>query len=172
MVPSVREYADQTLSGIDCCLENRLVVSGLTLLYAAIDVFGFLASSTKYAERKSFTDWCEQYLDGFLKMKGLTGFDLYSARCGVLHTAQAPSKSVAEGNARELWYRFDRFTHVNIMTDTPKPAVLIDVEEMVQFFRAGIERFILCVDANPALKTSATEKADRFFRAGIMLQAF
>jgi hypothetical protein len=165
----VREYADQSKRGMGLCLQNRLVVPAMTLFYAAIDVLGFLVSTTPYAEKRSFTSWADKYLDAILKKKGLAGTDLYSARCGVLHTGQAPSEMVDLGAARELWYRFGGESHVNMMTNTPKPAVLIDVEELVESFNEGVERFIADVDANPTLQTRAKTKAEKFFRRGLLV---
>lgn len=169
MLYLIPRYADQTKHGIDLCLHDRLVLPALTLLYSGIDVLGFLASDKPYATRQTFILWAEKYVDGFLKTKGIQGIDLYSARCGVLHTGRAPSGLVDSGDARELWYRFDGESHINMMTNTPKPAVLIDVEELVASFNSGIERFKSDVDADPAMRTKVEDKATRFFRPGLLM---
>ena len=169
MLYLVGEYAEQTKRGMTICLQNRLIVPAITLLYAGIEVLGFLVSDEPYATRQTFIDWAEKYLDDFLRRKGLTGIDLYSARCGVLHTGRAPSKLVDSGSARELWYRFGGESHVNIMTNTPKPAVLIDVEELIQSFDNGVQRFMTDVDLNSNLQAQANAKAERFFRRGMLL---
>ena len=86
-----------------------------------------------------------------LKTEGICCLDLYTARCGLLHTGQAPSAHIDSGDARELWYRFDGEALINMMTNTPKPAVLIDVE------------------AGPKLRTEAESQAERCFRTGILI---
>jgi hypothetical protein len=161
-------YAEQTTNAIDLCLRNRLVLPALTLLYSGIDVLGFLATDKPGATRRSFIAWAEKYMDGLLKIKGIVGMDLYSARCGVLHTGQAPSNLVHAGKARELWYRFDGESHINLMANTPKVPVLIDVEELVESFKSGTKRFANDLDTNPAMKTNAESRADRFFRRGLL----
>jgi hypothetical protein len=169
MLYLIPRYADQTKSGIDLCLRSRLVVPAITLLYSGIDVLGFLASAKPHATRQTFILWAEKHLDCFLKTKGICGLDLYSARCGLLHTGQAPSAHVDSGDARELWYRFDGEAHINMMTNTPKPAVLVDVEELVESFKGGIERLMSDVEADPNLRTEAERKAERYFRTGILI---
>jgi hypothetical protein len=161
-------YADQTKRGIELCLRDRLVLPALALLYSGIDVLGFLASDKPNATRQTFISWAGKYMDGFLKTKGIQGIDLYSARCGVLHTGQAPSDLVASGKARELWYRFEGESHVNLMTNTSKVAVLIDIEDLVESFKGGIERFINDVKTSPTMQTKVEGKAERFFRRGLL----
>jgi hypothetical protein len=162
-------YTEQTRRGIDLCLSEALVVPALALLYSGIDVLGFLVSTKPQATKQTFSDWANEYLAAFLSKKGIRGIDLYSARCGVLHTGQAPSRLVDAGKARELWYRFRGESHINLITNTPQPAVLIDVEELVEAFASGSSRFTSDVETNPAIGNPAEEKAKSFFRRGLLL---
>jgi hypothetical protein len=168
MANFMQEYAEQIKDGMKLCLENRLVLPAVTLLYSGMDIFGFLDSNKQYATQKTFVDWAEKFMDSFLKKKGIKGIDLYSARCGLLHTGQAPSKLVDSGEARELWYRFEGESHINIATNTPQPAVLIDVEEFVDAFNSGVEQFIAHAEADPSLMIQAIAK-ERFFRRGLLV---
>jgi hypothetical protein len=165
----IPKYTEQMRRGIDLCLNEALVVPALALLYAGIDVLGFLGSTGPRATRQTFIRWADKYMAEFLDTRGIGGLDLYSARCGLLHTGQAPSDMVDSGNARELWYRFHGDAHVNLMTDTLHPAVLIDVEELIEAFDRGISRFMTDVEANPDIGVDAEEKANRFFRQGLLL---
>jgi hypothetical protein len=155
--------------GIELCLNEALVVPALALLYSGIDVLGFLGSIEPNATRKTFIRWADKYLVGFLNKIAIGGIDLYSARCGVLHTGQAPSNMVESGDAPELWYRFQGNVHINFITNTVQPAVLIDVEELVAAFDGGISQFFSDADANPSIGVVAEEKANRFFRRGLLL---
>lgn len=165
----IRRYVGQTKRGIQLCVSESLVVPALGLLYSGIDVLGYLGSSQMSATRKTFIDWSTQYLAGFLGAKGLSGTDLYSARCGVLHTGQAPSDMVASGKARELWYRFRGESHINLLTNTPQPAVLIDLEELVSEFESAMDNFVSDLGNKPTLATQAQAKAEVFFRPGLLL---
>jgi hypothetical protein len=67
------------------------VVPALALIYSGVDVLGFLGSTEPRATRATFIRWADEYLAEFLKKRGIGGIDLFSARCGVLHTGQAPA---------------------------------------------------------------------------------
>jgi hypothetical protein len=168
LVYLIPRYTEQTKRGIHLCLANSLVVPALTLLYSGIDVLGFLASDKRKAERSTFTGWAESHMDAFLKKKGIGGIDLYSARCGILHTAMAPSELVDSGKARELWYQFRGESHVNLIVNLPQPPVLIDVEEMASAFSSGVEQFIQEMLDDAAMGKRAEGKANRFFRPGLL----
>ena len=166
----IAQYVGQTKRGIQLCLSDALVVPALALLYSGIDVLGYLGSSQASATRRTFIDWSDQYLASFLGVKGISGTDLYSARCGVLHTGQAPSDMVNSGKARELWYRFRGESHINLLTSTPQPAVLIDIEELSQAFEAAMDAFSADLGSNATLAAQAGAKAEVFFRPGLLLQ--
>jgi len=163
---TIPQYFEQVTSAIDLCLANDLPLPGITLLYSGIDVAGFLAGTEQYARRKTFVPWAEKYLGPFLSRHGISGLDLYSARCGLLHTAQAASELVDRGIAREIWYGFKDDFHINMMTNTPKPAVLIRVEEFVGSFRFGVDQWLMDLQADPALLTKTEKRAQRAFRLG------
>ncbi|MGH9533463.1 MAG: hypothetical protein ACRD2E_01240 [Terriglobales bacterium] len=163
---AIPRFTEQSAKAIELCLRANLVLPALTLLYSAIDVVGFLDGQEQYAERGSFIAWTEKYVADFLKRKGIKGIDLYSARCGVLHTGQAPSALVDKGAARELWYEFNDNVHINIMTNTPQPAVLIDVPEFVGEFKRGTEAWINAVHSDPLRLVDVEAKVRRAFRQG------
>lgn len=170
MLYLIPRYVRQTRKGIELCLNAELVIPALALLYSAIDALGFLASTARSATRSTFTPWAERYFAPFLAKKGIRAIDLYSARCGVLHTGQAPSDLVRSGSARELWYRFDGESYVNLLTDTPTPAVLVDVEELVEAFDSAVKSFLLEIETDSALGSRAENKAEQFFRPGILMK--
>jgi hypothetical protein len=76
---------------------------------------------------------------------------------------------VDSGKARELWYRFRGESHINLNTNTAQPAVLIDVEELVEAFGGWVGQFIGGAETNPGIGNDAEEKARSFFRPGILL---
>lgn len=165
----ISRYISQTKRGIQLCLSESLVVPALALLYSGIDVLGYLGSSQTCASRKTFIDWSTNYLAAFIGDRGISGADLYSARCGVLHTGQATSNMVASGQARELWYRFRGESHVNLLTNSSQPAVLIDIEELATEFESAMENFVSDVGNKPMLASRAEARAEVFFRRGLLL---
>ena len=162
----ILEYARQTRRGIDLCLTDGLVLPALALLYSGIDVLGFLASTKSRATSQTFADWTSRYMTALLQKKGITGRDLFAARCGILHTGKAPSDLVDSGHARELWYEFRGESHINLIVNTPLPPVLLDVDEMVAAFASGLEQFATDLQTDPKMGQAAAQKAERFFRRG------
>jgi hypothetical protein len=170
MIYLIPRYTEQTRRGIDLCLGEKLVVPALALLYSAIDVLGFLRSDEASAKRETFTAWVEAYMVAFLNTKGIRGIDLYSARCGIVHTGQAASDLVKSGQARELWYQFRGEAHVNLMANLPEPPVLVDVDELVEAFTSACKEFVRDIRTDDTLGSRAEEKAGRFFRPGLLFR--
>jgi hypothetical protein len=168
MAEYIQGYVDETRRGIHLCLENALVIPGVSLLYSGIDVLGFLASDKEHAQRSTFIEWAEKYMGGLLARKGIAGIDLYSARCGLLHTGQAPSELVDTGKARELWYRFRDKDLWNAALNAGQVPVLIDVEELASAFDRGVEEFLTDLAEDEILRARTYPK-ERFFRTGLLV---
>ena len=100
------------------------------------------------------------------------GIDLYGARCGLLHTSSAESRLGRKGDAREVWYHFEGRIGVNLMTNTPQPSLTLGIEELVDAFGDGSQRFIADLEADAAQRTIAQERARQFFTWGTPLDRF
>jgi len=146
--------------------------AALTLLYSAIDTLAFLSApaNTKKAGRRYFIDWCKRYIV-LSPHSAVTGIDLYGARCGILHTSSATSELGSEGKAREVWYRFEGQAGVNLMTNTPHPALNLDIEELVGAFGNGSQQFVADLAGNLAQRTIAQERVGQLFSWGILTRA-
>jgi hypothetical protein len=97
---------------------------------------------------------------------GVTGNDLYGARCGVLHASSAVSKRGHEGSAREIYYRFQGRTGVNLMANTPLQPLLVDVEGLVKAVEQGGQRFITDLVQDQVRLGIAEQRAEQFFTWG------
>lgn len=96
-------------------------------------------------------------------MVDLPGIDLYGARCGVLHVSSAKSTLGQEGKAREIWYQFRGLHGLNLATNTPKPALGLDVELLVVAFEKGSHCFLEELQQDQAMYALAEERAQGFF---------
>src|SRR5690242_2714284 len=81
------------LAGIDACLKAECLVSGVALIFAAVDALSALTRPAYASEttRAVYIDWVRRYL---LPESNIhcTAEDLYGARCGVLHTYNTESR--------------------------------------------------------------------------------
>ena len=100
---NIDSLAHDTIDSVARLLADDHVTQALVLLYSAIDTLAWLGAPGPKATRTVFKDWIDKYL---LLHTGLqcTAADLYSARCGLLHTSTAESDMTVDGSAREIWY--------------------------------------------------------------------
>jgi hypothetical protein len=88
---------------IKTCIESRLTLPSLVLIYSAMDIVASLERQPGDGIGHTFKAWVDRYA---LKARPLsvTSTDLYSARCAVLHTLTADSDLTRAGKARKICY--------------------------------------------------------------------
>jgi len=84
-------------------LERGLTVPCLILLYAGIDTIANLERRVGEGNQACFVRWVDEFLLPSSNL-GCTARDLYSARCGVLHTGTPDSDLTTTRRARRLLY--------------------------------------------------------------------
>jgi hypothetical protein len=161
------EWLDLRVKAIRICLEAGFAEAAVALLYSGIDTLAFLSApaDSNDVKRDDFIEWCDQHIVSCLP-SGVTGIDLYGARCGVLHTSSAASRLGRKGDAREVWYYFKGRAGVNLMTDTPQPALILEIEMLVDAFVKGSWQFVADLEGNSAQQTIAQERVGQFFSWG------
>ena len=85
----------QLFTSIDSCIERKVQLPTLILIYAGIDSIAWLgAENVSGPVGVRFMAWVDRYL---LTAKPLacTSADLYSARCGILHSLTGDSDLIA-----------------------------------------------------------------------------
>jgi hypothetical protein len=166
--PDLVAWLSQRLRAVKLCLHAGLVEEALVLLYSAIDTLSFIAApaGTTYAIRADFIAWADKYVASILGPSGPSGIDLYGARCGLLHTSSAVSELGQKGRARELSYRFKGGVAVNLMANTPRPLLLIDIETLMDAFEKASQRFLDDLNKDQSLLFLAEQRAQQFFTWG------
>ena len=93
----------QLKDSIEDCISKGRVLSCLTLLYSAIDIFASLERQPNEGTRGSFLRWVDTYMlpNGALQFSSI---DLYAARCGIVHAFSAESDLSRNGKARKIVY--------------------------------------------------------------------
>src|SRR5207245_8304759 len=83
----------QLVAALEACLTANRWEPTLILLYAGIDAMAWLdrPASQRDVIEADFVQWAERYLLS-QPSPGLTGEDLYGARCGLLHSHTGESK--------------------------------------------------------------------------------
>jgi len=153
--------------GIDACLKEKVYPPALILLYSAIDVAGWLATSKEFASRTSFISWVNTFL---LPAKALecSAVDLYAARCGMLHSLTPYAEPRKGERPRLICYAFGtgRVEDVREAIDCIRGSeryVAAHFDDLYEAWRLGIGRFVEELDEDPERKSRAYAKAKKFF---------
>jgi hypothetical protein len=155
-------------AAIEACLEKKLVTPALVLLYSAIDIGSWLASEDPNASvRDYFTAWVENYL---LPSKPLncTALELYSARCGLVHTFTPDSRLVEQGKARRIVYAWGTAKSADLqklidMKGWSDKLVAVHVEELYAAWRLGVLSFAKELENKPPKAAAVNERTKKFF---------
>ena len=94
----------QVVAGVRLCLDKKLLMPALILIYTLMDSFAWATSDKKPNDvRATFESWTENWV---LKQKTLpcTATELFAARCAVLHTLTSEAKLTKTGKARKVTY--------------------------------------------------------------------
>ena len=126
------------------------------MIYSSIDTmawFGCPATQTD-VQRNDFIGWVDRYL---LPDSGLTctATELYSARCGVLHTMSPESKIVRSAQARKVLYGWG--THRAELLDgfgkyIGVACVGVDIDVLIKAFDTAVDRFIQDIERSSELR--------------------
>jgi hypothetical protein len=142
--------------GITVCMENDCYASAVILLFSGMDAMANLSLPVSQAEvtGADFIAWCDKYI----RMPGneqLTGIELYSARCAVLHTYGVDSKLTRKGTARRLAFMDVSIPEVRFDPNVDPTFAIVSVAALALAFFGGIDRFIGDLFSDPARKPDA-----------------
>lgn len=154
------------IQAVDLCLENKLILPALILIYSGIDIVGSLEREEGETSKASFIKWANTYL---LKEKslGCSDQDLYAARCGILHTASAESNLSKSGKALKVYYAWGT-AESNDLRKTGKlidreDNVVIHVSDLFTGFKLGITHHMKDISEDPVRMSNVIERAGKVF---------
>ena len=129
---------------IDVLLAEKSLRGALVLLYSAIDTMAALAipAGQISVTRTDFIAWADTYVR-FPCQEQVTGKELYSARCAVLHTYSSDSDMTRAGACRRLGYMSKAVPEVAYNAKVDKDLVLVAVPGLRDAVFAGIDRFLV-----------------------------
>jgi hypothetical protein len=139
---------------VQSAIKNKRWRVAIVLTFSGMDVMAYLGlpPGRDEVKRSDFIAWSERYIR-FPGLLQLTGRDLYSARCGMVHTYGAVSRLSREGKARPVLYRYEhRGPAVNLLPGSD--AVIVSIESLADAFFRGADQFVFevfTVEARAAL---------------------
>ena len=133
--------------GIQVTYDSDCFGSCLILIYSGIDAMSYLSMpvSQNEAHRKDFIKWSNKYLSPVLtnETTAITGEELYSARCGVVHTYTVESKKTKQGSARMIGYLVGGGQPIVYDPKVAKDLVLLRLDVLRDAFFVGIDKFLV-----------------------------
>jgi len=162
----INEYCTKTIGAIHLLSEENLYDHCLILIYSSIDVLGLLNAEDDVpsANITTFKAWAKKYMK--LDQLNITETDIYSARCGLLHTHTAQSNISKNKRAKELIYLLKKNESSQLQTITKDPRMgdshqYVYMDDLINSLALGMTNFIKAVDqTNPAL----IERTSRLLR--------
>jgi len=160
----IKNVADLDLA-IKTCIETRLDLPALVLIYAGMDIVASLERRVGDKIVTSFISWLERYA---LKAHPLpcTSSEHYSARCGILHTLTLESDFTRAGKARRIVYAWGSATPADLQEASRRMAksdiVVLHIEELRWAFLEGTKLWFQDIH-NDTERLNIVEKATDFW---------
>ena len=166
--PALERNVGELLTDIEGCFQSKFITPGLVLLYASIDIMASLHRPESHPDvtRSDFIEWVNDYL---LPNQNLacTAMDLYAARCSLIHSYSSESRLSREGNAKPIFYAWGTgpTEYLENLIDTVgnSPRVALHVEQLLDAFRTGVERFQQRLHGDPNMSALVKDRTEKFF---------
>lgn len=138
---TILEHMRNLHRAIGDCLARGQHFAALILLYAGIDIIASIELK-KRNNKISFMHWADAYLIPAGSL-ACTSLELYSARCGILHTMTAESELSRSGQARAIYYSWgdadpEQLNAAIEMSAAKGTAVVLNVEQLSDAFMKAV----------------------------------
>lgn len=153
---------------IELCLNAKLQISSLVLLYSGIDIMGWLNRpvSKYHKPKEDFIRWVDDYLlpNPNIKCKAI---DLYAARCAIINSYSFSSELSKKGEAKEICYSWGKANVELLQNDLDRryknPAIAIHINDFLEAFKEGIEKFKLSIKNDKEKEKIVCDRANKYF---------
>jgi len=159
---------DNVIKSIEICLNAKLLISSLVLLYSGIDIVAWLnrSVSKERGNKKDFIRWVDDYLLPNTNIK-CRAIDLYAARCAIVHSYSSSSKLSKDGEAKEIYYSWGKANIKSLQNDidkrSKKNVVAIHINDFLEAFKEGIEKFKLSIKKDKEIEKIVCDRANKYF---------
>ena len=145
--PLVNSIYQGIKKGIKVTYDNECYGSFLILIYSGIDAMSYLSMPPQQDEvqSKDFIQWADKYMRPYLsnRITRVTGDELYSARCAVVHTYTTESRKTKSGNTRIIGYMFGGDKTIVWNSKVHPEMVLLRLDSLRDAFFSAIDKFLI-----------------------------
>ena len=141
--------------GISLTFDHHCYGSCLILIYSGIDAMALLGRPLSQLEvqRADFIAWADRYIR-FPCAEQVTGEELYSARCALVHTYGVESRGTRQG-LRRIGYSDRTIPEVVVNPAIDPTLVMLSIAGLRDAFFAGVDRFLIDVFSDEARRPDA-----------------
>jgi hypothetical protein len=156
------------IKSIELCLNAKLQISSLVLLYSGIDIMAWLNRpvSKEFVNKEDFIRWVDDYLLPNSNIK-YEAIDLYAARCAIIHSYSFSSRLSEEGKAKEIYYAWGKANVKSLRNDidsrSKKSAIVIHINDFLEAFKEGVEKFKLSIKSDKEKEKIVCGRANKYF---------
>ena len=152
--------------GIRVALENDCLGSAVILILSGIDAMAYVGmpAGQEDVTRNDFITWVERYIK-FSCSEQLSGWDLYGARCAMLHSYGTASDLSRKGKCRQIGYMDKSVPEIRFDPSVSMDLVLVSVPALADAFFSGIDQFLVDVFADKKKRPIADQRLQKLVRA-------
>ncbi len=136
----------QVVAGVHLCLEKKLQMPALILIYTLIDTFAWVVfGEEEKSSRRRFERWAEKWVlsQGAISCSAT---ELYAARCAVLHSLTSEAALTKSGEARQVAYAWGSASTAKLQTSIDamrqKNIVALHIGELFEAVREGMAQVV------------------------------
>jgi len=161
---ALEKNLNNIIKSIELCLNAKLQISSLVLLYSGIDIMAWLNRpvSEEFATKKDFIRWVDDYLLPNPNIK-CEAIDLYAARCAIIHSYSFSSRLSEEGKAKEIYYAWGKANVKSLQNDIDSSAIAIHINDFLEAFKEGVEKFKLSIKSDKEKEKIVCGRANKYF---------
>ena len=148
-------------------IQDEHILPALILIYSSIDSASFLATKSPLEPvNKRFKDWVKKWMFTVNKLP-CTPEELYSARCGVVHTFTSSSNLTMNKKVRHVAYAWGSADYKKLQKSLDyhhsNKVVAVQVEDLFESFQQGLAKFFEVASTNNSLSEQLEERSKKYF---------
>lgn len=157
----------QVVVAVEICLEKKLQMPALILIYTLMDTFAWAVyGADEKSSRKRFEAWARNWVLDHAAL-GCTAADLYAARCAVLHTMTSEASLTEAGKARRIAYAWGTASAEKLQSAVSalgfQNEVGVHIESLFVGVREGMARVIERSEQDAHLRNRLEQAASKHF---------
>jgi hypothetical protein len=165
-IRQLNKIAHDYVMAFEHCAQAHLVLPAVSICFAWIDSAAAIGNADGSASKEAFAGWLSLYGSDQLSELRVSATDVYSARCGVLHTLSPSSKLVTKGLAKSIGYAVgdNSVAPFNVLADHFNiPARMLHIKEIASLAFGATDVFFAAIGSDSSLRARVQGNVEKLF---------